>query len=338
MNYLISVIIPIYNAEQTLRNSLESLLNQKYQNFEAICINDGSTDKSVNILEEFHQKDKRFSIFSIENAGVSNARNVGINHANGDFIFFFDADDILNANCLHSLIKPFKNSFSPTTITVTDNHRVSCLNDINVIQQRDAKKEQLILDSFKEQLLSGQVVPTVWGKLIPKQLLVNNSFSPELSHGEDFYFLVKMFTTNEITVIHCSESKYFYLETSESATATISTRSLKSNTQKYSFIFSLNLTAAEKRSLLTKLYDEWWNLSKSLLRCRSFNFANKIKTNKSVSVFFRTIINDHYPQNYHYPLSKYKILISLLNAVPRLFTILLILFYTFYKPQKIFKG
>ena len=93
MNRLVSIIIPVYNAEKYLKESLESVFNQTYKNIEIIAINDGSTDQSSQILREFAPKLK---IITQPNKGQCAALNAGIAICNGDYIKFFDADDIMN--------------------------------------------------------------------------------------------------------------------------------------------------------------------------------------------------------------------------------------------------
>lgn len=97
---LISIIIPVFNAEKTISRCLDSIINQVYKDWECIIINDGSTDNSLAICEEYHNKDERFKIISTENKGVSAARNIGIKESAGEYICFVDADDTLNPNKL----------------------------------------------------------------------------------------------------------------------------------------------------------------------------------------------------------------------------------------------
>ena len=101
----ISVIIPIYNSAEFLRECLDSVVNQTFQDFEVICINDGSTDNSLRILEEYAEKDSRFTVRSQENQGQSVARNHGMQLAKGEYILFVDSDDLLELNAMEYLWK-----------------------------------------------------------------------------------------------------------------------------------------------------------------------------------------------------------------------------------------
>lgn len=93
---MITVIIPIYNVSKYLKNCLESVINQTYKNLEIICINDGSTDNSLQILKEYKERDERIIIIDKKNAGVSAARNDGIEKASGEYLFCVDGDDYID--------------------------------------------------------------------------------------------------------------------------------------------------------------------------------------------------------------------------------------------------
>lgn len=101
---MISVIIPIFNDQDFLGSSLKSLIEQTYEAFEVICIDDGSTDISLEIAKDFSKKDSRIKVFTKPNGGVSSARNLGLSLAKGEFIFFMDGDDVLPPNALKVLV------------------------------------------------------------------------------------------------------------------------------------------------------------------------------------------------------------------------------------------
>jgi len=105
----ISVIIPVYNVENYLKECLESVINQSFEDLEILCINDESTDNSLNILKEYKNRDSRIQIISQENAGVSAARNTGLNNSTGDYIYFMDSDDYLELEALEEMINLSKN-------------------------------------------------------------------------------------------------------------------------------------------------------------------------------------------------------------------------------------
>ena len=108
MNDLVSVIIPVYNAERYLNECIQSVLNNTYSNFELLCIDDGSTDKSLEILKKFACLDSRIKIITKKNGGVSSARNIGLHNCHGDYVMFLDADDYLTQDCIETLIDELK--------------------------------------------------------------------------------------------------------------------------------------------------------------------------------------------------------------------------------------
>lgn len=104
MNSTISIIVPVYNVEDYLRQCIESILNQKYQDFELILVNDGSTDSSGEICNEYSKKDSRIRVRHKENGGQSSARNVGLDLATGKYIGFVDSDDWIHEDMYNKLI------------------------------------------------------------------------------------------------------------------------------------------------------------------------------------------------------------------------------------------
>ena len=100
---MISVIIPIYNAEAYISECLQSVGNQSYKDFEVICVNDGSPDNSADICQRFVNKDKRFRLINQENGGVSSARNRALKEAKGEYVCFVDSDDVIDKLYLENL-------------------------------------------------------------------------------------------------------------------------------------------------------------------------------------------------------------------------------------------
>lgn len=101
----VSVIIPVYNTESYLREAVESVINQSYQNWECLLIDDGSTDSSGNICDEYALLDERICVYHTENKGLSHARNTGINHASGQWYQFLDSDDYLSTDALETALR-----------------------------------------------------------------------------------------------------------------------------------------------------------------------------------------------------------------------------------------
>lgn len=103
MNKLISVIVPVYNAEKDLENCIKSILSQTYETFELILVNDGSKDGSLEICRTFEKQDKRIRVYDRENGGAGAARNTGLEKMKGEYVVFVDSDDYVSANYLENL-------------------------------------------------------------------------------------------------------------------------------------------------------------------------------------------------------------------------------------------
>lgn len=120
---VVSVVIPVYKADKYLRRCLDSLIAQTFTDWQAICIDDGSPDRSPAILDEYASRDSRFKVIHKTNAGVSAARNDGIENADGDFIHFLDADDWVDADYYQSMVTVAQDSGADMVVSgfVSDN-------------------------------------------------------------------------------------------------------------------------------------------------------------------------------------------------------------------------
>lgn len=177
---LLSVIIPVYNVEPYLEQCLDRVVNQTYKNLEIICINDGSTDKSMDILLKYQRKDKRIIIISQPNKGLSEARNSGLRHANGEYIAFLDSDDYISTNAYEVAMKPFLDGLD---IDFTE-FKWESFNDRDgsVIQMKHKKYNPGI---HQREMFSGYV----WNKIYKTSILkkMNINFIPNVLY-EDIYF------------------------------------------------------------------------------------------------------------------------------------------------------
>ncbi len=115
-NKKVSIIVPVYNAENYLKQCLDSIVNQTYKNIEIICINDASTDNSLSILKEYEENDKRIKILSGEHIGAGKARNLGIENSNGDYLLFLDCDDFFELNMVEEMLNKIINENSDIAI------------------------------------------------------------------------------------------------------------------------------------------------------------------------------------------------------------------------------
>ncbi|GKU75833.1 glycosyltransferase family 2 protein [Paenibacillus sp. L3-i20] len=195
MNPLVSIIVPVYNAEQHLERCITSLLLQDYSHYEILLINDGSTDRSGTICEEFHHSNPIIKVFHTENKGVSAARNYGIECAKGEFIQFVDSDDDVERDYISGMIKD-----SRSVDLVISGLRQVRYHDgsMTLLQELVCKKEgnfaQTELSLFFNDMIQSSYVNYCYGKLIRRQLLIEHNirFREDISLGEDTLFVIDL--------------------------------------------------------------------------------------------------------------------------------------------------
>lgn len=188
---MISVIVPVYNVEKYLYKSIKSICNQTYKNIEIILINDGSTDMSYEICERLRCEDQRITVINQSNQGVSAARNIGINHSQGKYIYFMDADDYIEQDMLQNMRKIYEKY--TTDIVICGYYFETQINDkINKYEVRYKEvfyedRDQLRKDFVK--LWDKSLMYNIWNKLYKKDIIIKNKLRfPNYSMGEDLEF------------------------------------------------------------------------------------------------------------------------------------------------------
>ena len=189
----ISIIVPIYNVEKYLKQCIDSILVQSYENWECILVNDGSTDSSGSICDEYAIKDSRIRVIHKNNEGVSSARNLGLSYANGEWIYFVDSDDTLYHNALSIFNGMIVNSVDAImagyTVSPEYYDRI-ILKHINfkysIISIHDALMEMYKPTDFSYQ-------GYLWCKLFKKSIIEENSiqFNESIYFNEDRLFIVE---------------------------------------------------------------------------------------------------------------------------------------------------
>lgn len=182
---MITIIVPVYNAEKTLRQCIDSILSQDIKDFELILIDDGSKDCSPVICDEYAKTDARISVIHKSNAGVSAARNKGLDIAQGEWICFIDSDDYVSAGFFHEvenckqqlLVTGFRDEIEEN---VFENVKMTSA----VYQNAEAVK-----DFIRTQVSSNMVLRGPWGKFYRRELLDNQRFNTEMKLGEDTCFV-----------------------------------------------------------------------------------------------------------------------------------------------------
>ncbi len=219
-NYpLISVIIPCYNAEKTLARCLSSVLQQSYDRLEIIIIDDGSTDNSSAIYQDFQRRNHRIRYIIQENSGVSSARNKGVKIAKGDYICFVDSDDWVEPNYCEALYQILIREQADISIVEASYED----EDGNVVFNKNIS-EEAVYDGKRalQILLEDDIIQShPWGKLYKSSFFNDVHFPENLKCFEDYSTLFKVFD-QALTVAKSNQKLYHYIQHQDSLSHNLS--------------------------------------------------------------------------------------------------------------------
>ncbi len=212
--HIITIIIPVYNTEQYLRECLDSIINQTFKDFECICINDCSTDNSSTILEEYAQKDDRFIVVKLqENKGQGNARNEGIKIARGKYITFVDSDDWVTKDyleVLYNTIEKYNTDFVAANFYLfnnitRDNRKLYINSDIfyDILIQKEEDKKIFLKKINRAQ------TSTVCADIFNKDFLALHKILFDMVKFEDTLFMWKAFIRSN-SFVFIKDWIYYY--------------------------------------------------------------------------------------------------------------------------------
>ena len=212
---LVSIIIPVYNVSELLPNCLGSLKDQTYQSIQIIIIDDGSTDNSGNLCDSFAKEDSRVVVKHQNNAGLSAARNAGLDIATGDYVFFLDSDDYLAKDCLEYLVSLAKSSVSPIAVCSHFEQRSSKdLRDFNSgAKSENLSVEQALKNMLNEHGFNLQVTPKLFSRSLfestPKIRFPKGKLHEDV--GTTYRLFLRAYDNNpEATIAYGVEPKYYY--------------------------------------------------------------------------------------------------------------------------------
>lgn len=205
---LISVIVPVYNAEEYLDKCIGSIVNQTYKNLEIILVDDESPDNSPAICDEWAKKDSRIKVIHKKNDGAANARNSGIDVFCGDYVMFADCDDYLQADMVEYLYKLIREHNADISrcgfyLCYENGHKESASKDYAV---QELSEKEIICDL----LTGGHLAGVIWNKLYKRDLVKSHRYNKIDNCAEDIMFNYRIYRGKPKTVF-CNEPKYNYL-------------------------------------------------------------------------------------------------------------------------------
>ena len=280
-NKLVSIIVPIYNVEKYLEKCVCSILNQDYNNLEVILVNDGSTDKSLEICERLQKKDNRIKIINQKNLGVSAARNNGFYYSKGDYICFIDSDDIIEIDMVSTLVKLLQENECEVA-----NCNIHIIEKDKTERNFYTNKNIKIYNSseLKKYFLLGKVSHACWDKMYKREVLEKVNFMLN-STSEDIYFCWKLYKTINKMVV-TSKVGYHYIRKNENS---ITSRPLSLKN-----ISRIEEALNVKNDVLLhypELYDEWeYYYLNGLDNLASKFIEQKIKKDDKLYKYYEFII------------------------------------------------
>lgn len=198
---MISIIVPVYNSRDTLERCIDSILNQTFQYFELIIVDDGSVDDSWSIINQYSEKDVRIIPLSKENGGVGSARNMGIESAHGEYVCFVDSDDYVSSHYLEDLVNCIEEwdvDLAMCLINKTPKERFS--------PETFFEDNNMIINSI---LLQKEQNAGPYNKLFKRSIIDNLRFNEDIYMGEDTLFCVE-YAKKCRNAIRCNKILYYY--------------------------------------------------------------------------------------------------------------------------------
>lgn len=296
MNFKISIIIPVYNAENTLNRCLDSIVNQEYKNYEVILINDGSTDNSKQILDEYKDKYTNIIVKHKINEGVSSARNRGLEIASGEYIMFADSDDFLSKDCLKTLI----NEINSKNIDLITSSFFEIYTEGNIVEHnilKNSYKGLKIINNLPDYYFIEGFIHPCWGKLYKREIIINNNIKFEKqSLSEDTVFNIEYLKYCKNIGFFNEKLYYYYCYTENNLTSKV-----------YENVFEIYIEVENKfkefglsESTIEKtMYPQYYNSVIKVIKSNNFRYSkkkdilNKALNNSYIREKF-TIYNENY--------------------------------------------
>lgn len=283
----VSIIVPVFDTSSFLRECLDSLINQSFKDFEIICVNDCSTDNSLEILQEYAEKDSRIKIINHEhNKGLSAARNSGINEAKGKYVAFVDSDDWVDLNFFEKLYNGItKTNADISAATILRVHR-------NLQKIRVKFDEEKTYYSLKD-IMEICNIPKccyVWNKLYKKELIKNIPFK-EGAYFEDIIWTLEVLErTKSLTTV--TGTNYYYRANSNSIVKKAQSKKKQEdsyNAKKFliNFYEKYNLPLPDKNKTIVKSQKYLFNIP--VLKIKEFDNSEKYYLFGSILIFKKKI-------------------------------------------------
>lgn len=295
MDKLVSIVVPIYNVEKYIDKCIDSIINQSYNNLEIILVNDGSPDRSVEICNQYAEKDSRIKVINKDNGGLSDARNKGIDNASGDYIVFVDGDDYIEILTIEKAIQAMHEEDADIVIwSYLAEHvdKNEIVQKTEVYKSDDSTYSKNNINQINLTIDKVNLIGYAWNKMYKLDIIRNNDlyFLKGISLVEDMLF-------NSVALKHCDKIVFI----SDSLTHYMQRPRETLGAQFYENYFDLKIRAIKALSLLF----EHWKIDiddkNVILSSMGFNIVKsnikKISTNGQFSYSKKILYLDDFIKN-----------------------------------------
>ena len=298
INPLISIIIPVYNVEKYLKECLNSVINQTYTNLEIILVDDGSTDSSGQMCDEFAKKDNRIKVIHKQNGGLSSARNAGLDVMSGEYLAFVDSDDMVDEAYIATLFDLIKKY--DTKIAMCYFQKFKNTKDIENFKNLDCKYFVLSSEEVFKYTFSfhSMFMTVVWTNLYHKEIFANLRFSEGIlfEYTDIYYEIVEQQNINK-TIAVTNKKLYFYRQQESSIMKTFNEKKLHriniatkfankvenryKNLEKYCNFYKANIALNSFDEIKRQQDDKFGKYLEELRSIikKNFNFISALKIN-----------------------------------------------------------
>lgn len=259
-----SIIVPVYNQENCIEECLNSILNQSYKKLQIIVVDDGSTDNSAHIIDEYSKDDSRIEVYHIENTGVSATRNFGISKSYGEYIQFVDADDKLRKNMTHILVKCLKkNGADMVVCNYLKKFNTGFIPNEILERPSTYKADRYLIGTLKDP--GHHYYGVVWNKLYKTDIIKDNNitFDESVTLGEDFIFNINYWRHSALVTV-ISKYLYIYNKSGGVSLSNIKNKTMGdciselNNRKKIFDVYKREIYSLDKSDKITKKVYQYW--------------------------------------------------------------------------------
>lgn len=281
-NIYLSIIIPVYNGEKYIKRCINSIIEQEIDFMEIIIINDGSTDNTRTICEEFVQKYNNIKLINQENKGVSHSRNIGIQNASGKYVMFIDADDYLVGHSLNNIKELLTGDVDVLRYSYILNDKKMIFTEKIFDLSRNRQK-------FLNEFFSKTNQNMSWGQAVKRELLKDIKFNKNIFYGEDELFNCQLYNKCK-SIKYTDTVLYNYKQNDDSVSIDYKNAKVKRKIENLIYVFNEIMTQYEDKDLIRIIENKF--LGEIIPQIMMLTFDKEVSKQEVLKQFEEILSND----------------------------------------------